>query len=74
MGCARGRLFQLDLWRRIGSGRLAEVLGPSAIPRDRMSRLLRYRGDWDKEWSSYAPDTKQIATAFANGINAFIHT
>ncbi|MGA2598797.1 MAG: penicillin acylase family protein [Bryobacteraceae bacterium] len=71
---ARDRLFQLDLWRRIGSGRLAEVLGPSAIPRDRMSRLLRYRGDWDKEWTSYAPDTKQIATAFANGINAYIHT
>ena len=71
---ARDRLFQLDLWRRIGSGRLAEAIGPSAIPRDRMSLLLRYRGDWEKEWSSYAPDTKQIATAFVNGINAYIHT
>jgi penicillin amidase len=71
---ARDRLFQLDLWRRVGSGHLAEVIGPSAISRDRMAKLLRYRGDPDKEWSSYAPDTKQIATAFVNGINAYIRS
>jgi len=71
---ARDRLFQIDLWRRIGSGKLAEAIGPSAVARDRMARLLRYRGDWEKEWASYAPDTKQIATAFTNGINAYIHT
>src|SRR5690348_4115118 len=56
---ARDRLFQIDLWRRIGSGKLAEAIGPSGVGRDRMARLLRYRGDWEKEWSSYAPDTKQ---------------
>src|SRR5580692_5403046 len=43
---AKDRLFQIDLWRRAGSGKLAEVLGPSAVGRDRMARLLRYRGDW----------------------------
>src|SRR5581483_1391842 len=69
---ARDRLFQLDLWRRIGSGHLAEVLGPSAVKRDRMARLLRYRGNWDAEWASYAPDTKEIVTAFVDGINAYI--
>ncbi|HMF19187.1 MAG TPA: penicillin acylase family protein, partial [Gemmataceae bacterium] len=36
------------------------------------SRLLRYRGDTDTEWASYSPDTKRIATAFTNGINACI--
>jgi penicillin amidase len=71
---ARDRLFQLDLWRRIGNGRLAEVLGPSALERDRMARLLRYRGDWNAEWASYAPDTKEIVTAFVYGINAYIRT
>jgi penicillin amidase len=71
---ARDRLFQIDLWRRIGSGKLAEAIGPSAVGRDRMARLLRYRGDWEKEWASYAPDTKQIVTAFVNGVNAYIRT
>src|SRR4030095_10101674 len=42
---AKDRLFQLDLWRRVGTGKLAEVLGPAAVPRDRIARLMRYRGD-----------------------------
>jgi len=71
---ARDRLFQLDLWRRTGTGKLAEVLGPSAVPRDRIARLVRFRGDWNKEWDSYAPDARQIVTAFTNGINAYIRS
>ncbi|HEU0140998.1 MAG TPA: penicillin acylase family protein [Bryobacteraceae bacterium] len=69
---ARDRLFQIDLWRRIGTGELAEVLGSGAVSRDRLARAVRFRGDWAAEWESYAPDAKQIATAFANGINAYI--
>lgn len=69
---AQDRLFQLDMWRRTAIGELAEVLGPDAIEADMFARLLRYRGDMDAEWKSYSPDTKQIATAFTNGINANI--
>jgi penicillin amidase len=71
---AKDRLFQIDLWRRAGSGKLAEVLGPSAVGRDRMARLLRYRGDWNKEWDSYAPDAHGIIAAFVIGINAYIRS
>ena len=71
---AHDRLFQLDLWRRIGTGKLAEVLGPKYVSRDRIARLVRYRGDWDQEWRSYSPDAKAIATAFTNGINAYIRS
>jgi penicillin G amidase len=71
---AKDRLFQIDLWRRIGTGKLAEVLGPSAVARDRLARLVRFRGNWDAEWQSYSADTKQIATAFTDGINAFIRS
>ncbi|MBI4877571.1 MAG: penicillin acylase family protein [Acidobacteria bacterium] len=71
---ARDRLFQIDLWRRAGSGHLAEVLGPSAIPRDRLARLVRFRGDWNAEWASYSPDARRIARAFTQGINAYIRS
>jgi len=71
---AKDRLFQIDLWRRAGTGKLAEVLGPSAIPRDRIARLVRFRGNWDEEWRSYSPDAKQISIAFTNGINAYIRS
>ena len=69
---ATDRLFQLDIWRRIGTGKLSEVLGPNFIARDRIARLVRYRGNWDEEWSSYSPDAKQIVVAFTNGINSYI--
>jgi penicillin amidase len=71
---AQDRLFQLDIWRRIGTGKLAEVLGPAYVARDRIARLVRYRGDWDEEWRSYSPDAKAIATAFTTGINAYIRS
>ena len=71
---AKDRLFQIDLWRRIGTGKLAEVLGPRYVARDRIARLVRYRGNWDDEWRSYSPDAKAIATAFTGGINAYIRS
>ena len=57
---ARDRLFQIDLWRRTGTGKLAEVLGPEAVGRDRIARLVRFRGDWKAEiapgyWASAGP-------------------
>jgi acyl-homoserine lactone acylase PvdQ len=52
---AQDRLFQMELWKRAGQGRLAEVLGPSAPQRDRYARLLRYRGDMKAEYSKLRP-------------------
>jgi penicillin amidase len=69
---ARDRLFQIDLWRRRGRGELAEVLGPKYVEQDKAARLFLYRGDMEKEWASYGPLAKRIATAFAAGINAYI--
>jgi penicillin G amidase len=69
---AQDRLWQMDLWRRVGEGKLAEVLGPSAVERDRFARLVRYRGDMKAEYESYAPDARQIIEAFVRGVNAQI--
>ncbi len=69
---AQDRLFQIDLWRRSTQGRLAEVLGPNFIARDRMTRLVQYTKSDDEEWKSYAPDAREIAAAFVRGINAWI--
>lgn len=69
---AQDRLFQMDLWRRSTQGQLAEILGPEYLERDRLSRVLRYRGDMEAEWSSYAPDAKQIIGQFVKGINAWV--
>jgi penicillin amidase len=69
---AKDRLFQIDLFRRVGTGKLAEALGPSMVARDQLARVVAYRGNWDAEWRAYGPDTKRIAIAFTKGINAYI--
>ncbi len=69
---AQDRLFQMEMWRRQGEGRLAEVLGPAAVDRDRSARLFTYRGSMSREWAAYGADTKAIVTAFVAGVNAYI--
>jgi len=69
---AKDRLFQIDLWRRVGTGKLSEVLGERMLDRDRLARSVNFHGDWAKEWAAYGPDTHEIVAAFAEGINAYI--
>ena len=69
---AQDRLFQMEMWRRQGQGRLAEVLGPSAVERDKFARTFAYRGDMAREWAAYGSDTRAIVRAFVSGINAYI--
>ncbi len=69
---AQDRLFQLDVWRRVGRGETAELFGEEGIEADRFARLVKYRGDMNVEWTSYAPDAREIAAAFTAGINAYI--
>ena len=71
---AQDRLFQMEIWKRTGEGTLAEVFGPAYVERDRFARLLKYRGDMTAEWTSYAPDARQIVGDFIAGINAYIAT
>ncbi len=69
---ARDRLWQLDLWRRQGEGKLAEAFGPRFVEQDRAARLFLYRGDLDAELRSYHPRAREILTSFTRGINAFV--
>jgi len=69
---AQDRLFQMEIWKRSGQGRLAEVLGAEVVARDVNARRLRFRGDMEAEYRSYSPDTKAILEAFTAGINAYI--
>jgi penicillin amidase len=69
---ARDRLWQIDLWRRRGLGRLSAAFGPSYLEQDRAARLFLYRGDIAAEWRAYADDAEAIAGAFTAGVNAYV--
>jgi penicillin amidase len=69
---ARDRLWQIDLWRKRGLGRLSASFGPAYVEQDRAARLFLYRGDMAAEWAAYAPGAKDAVEAFAAGINAYV--
>jgi penicillin amidase len=69
---ARDRLWQIDLWRKRGLGRLSASFGPSYVAQDRAARLFLYRGDMAAEWAAYAPGAKESVEAFAAGVNAYV--
>ena len=69
---ARDRLWQIDLWRKRGLGRLAASFGPKFVEQDRASRLFLYRGDMAAEWAAYPAEAKSWTEAFVAGINAYI--
>jgi len=69
---AQDRLWQMDMWRRVNEGKLAEILGPEAFEHDRLARLIQYRGSWEEEFAVYHPEGEAIFQAFADGVNAYI--
>jgi penicillin G amidase len=69
---ARDRLWQIDLWRRAGLGRLAEVLGPAYVERDRCARLFLFRGSLAEESDAYGCDLGEVLDPFVEGVNAYV--
>ena len=70
---AADRLFQLELWRRQATGTLSAAFGRRFLQADIGHRLLRFRGDLERELNFYHPRGKEIILSFVNGINAYIN-
>ncbi|MDQ4063526.1 MAG: penicillin acylase family protein [Actinomycetota bacterium] len=71
---AQDRFFQMELGRRAGHGRLAELTGESALEFDRLSRAVclgRIAANAEKDAS---PEIRSILDAYSAGINAFLTT
>lgn len=69
---AQERLFIMDLIRRVGEGRLAEVLGEKALPFDKMFRTVGIKRTILENYSSYDSQVIKILQAYSNGVNKYI--
>ncbi len=69
---ARDRLWQIDLWRKRGLGRLSASFGSSYVAQDRAARLFLYRGDMAAEWAAYGAGARDTVEAFTAGVNAYV--
>src|SRR5688500_5151092 len=71
---AQDRLWQLEMNRRIGAGRLAEALGPGGLETDRFLRTLGVRRAAQASLAHLDADTRRHLEAYAAGVNAFLGT
>jgi len=69
---AQDRLWQMEMNRRIGAGRLAEILGPAALDTDRFLRTLGVRRSAAASLEVLSTQTRSSLTAYAAGVNAFL--
>jgi len=69
---AQDRLWQMEMNRRTGSGRLAELLGPRALEADRFLRTLGVRRAAEANLEHYDEETTRLLEAYAEGVNAFL--
>jgi penicillin G amidase len=69
---AQDRLFQMDLMRHYGAGRLAEWFGTRAVPTDRSTRTLGLYRAAEAQYALLSPELRGVFDAYAAGVNAFL--
>lgn len=67
---ARERFFQMELARRSGAGRLAELFGETALNSDRTMRTLRLAASARRQNTMLSTEERRIFDAYSAGINA----
>ena len=69
---AQDRLWQMEMNRRIGSGRLAEILGPAGLEADRFLRTIGVRRAAQASLAQLDAVSLGVLEAYSAGVNAFL--
>ncbi len=71
---AQDRFWQMEFWRRIGSGRLSEVLGESALGQDRFIRTVGWHRAAQRDLERMDDEPRAVLEDYAEGVNAYVST
>ncbi len=66
------RLGQMEIMRRLATGRLAEMLGPAAVEMDRGLRILGFGRPVPAMLAAMPADTRRWVEAFAAGVSHYV--
>lgn len=69
---AQDRLWQMELIRRAGQGRLAEIFGARMVETDIFLRTLDLAGHAERSYERFPAEAKALLEAYASGVNAFL--
>jgi penicillin amidase len=69
---AQDRLWQMELLRRAGQGRLSEIFGEQTYALDVLLRTLDLYGHAERSLAALPPAAQHLLEAYARGVNAFL--
>jgi penicillin G amidase len=69
---AQERMWQMEISRRIGAGRLSELFGKSQVDTDTYIRTLGWRVSAQRDLDAMSPLSRFILQSYADGVNAWI--
>lgn len=69
---AQNRLWQMELMRRAGQGRLSEIFGDTTLGRDIFVRTLDLYGAASRSFDKLSPRARAALEAYAAGVNAWM--
>ncbi len=69
---AQDRFWQMDFWRHLSAGRLAEMFGEGQLETDLFLRTLGWRRVAQLELEAADANTHSILEAYAAGVNAYL--
>jgi len=71
---AQDRLWQMDISRRAGEGRLSEVFGKDALEYDKLFRTIGINRIAHQLYAQISPKSKEILQQYAAGVNYFMES
>ena len=69
---AQDRMWQMEMNRRIASGRVAEIVGSSALPLDRLARTLGFRRRAAASLPHHSDELRAALEGYADGVNEWL--
>jgi len=69
---AQDRLWQMEFQRRVGAGRLSELVGADAVSTDKFMRMLGFYRLAEASLAHLSDDTLAWLNAYADGVNTYL--
>ncbi len=71
---ASERLYEMEIQRRAGQGRLSEIAGPDLIGVDKFIHTLGFYRLAESSLAALSPEAQKTLQVYADGVNAFLQS
>jgi len=68
---SQDRFWQMDFWRHIGAGRVAEMFN-SQVDTDKVLRTFGWTEITKQEYEALSPEFKAMVNSYTDGVNAYL--